>query len=232
MTSPQDTIARVKDHLSSSLHEIRLFQDDFGVLTRAIGRLMWDNLRYLGACSVALVPMIVVVLPILFQLDARYGFAPRRPGDRVVLQATLRSDLDPVEHTPDLELPEGVVLEAGPVRVRRTHEAAWRLRIERPGDHVVALRVGGERFEKRLPADPTAEKVMPARYSEARTLDALMFPAEPPLPADAPIQAIEVTLERRAMLGMDGDTYPWLVIFCVVGLLFGFALKGVFKVNL
>ena len=73
---------------------------------------------------------------------------------------------------------------------------------------------------------------MPARYSEARTLDALMFPAEPPLPADAPIQAIEVTLERRAMLGIDGDTYPWLVIFCVVGLLFGFALKGVFKVNL
>jgi hypothetical protein len=31
---------------------------------------------------------------------------------------------------------------------------------------------------------------------------------------------------------MDGDYFPWLIIFCVVGLAAGFAMKGVFNVNI
>ncbi|MFH0943649.1 MAG: hypothetical protein V2A76_00470, partial [Planctomycetota bacterium] len=39
-TSPQDAIANTKRRLWGNLHEIRLFQDDLGVITGAILRLM------------------------------------------------------------------------------------------------------------------------------------------------------------------------------------------------
>ena len=43
---------------------------------------------------------------------------------------------------------------------------------------------------------------------------------------------MEVRHARKAMLGMDGDYYPWLIIFCVVAIVAGLAMKGVFKVNI
>ncbi|MBI4880220.1 MAG: hypothetical protein HY812_11270 [Planctomycetes bacterium] len=231
-TSPQQAIARVKNRLWGDLHEIRLFKDDFGVISRAIGRLMKENGLYLACCSVALLPMIVVVLPVLFQLDARYGYDPLAPGERVVMNVILAAGHDPVAEEVALALPEGVLLEAGPVRVPATRELVYRLRVAEAGEHEIGVAVGGETYTKRVDAVPGLSSVSPARFNSSRTLDALMFPAEPPWPAEAAIEAITLTHRRAAMLGMDGDIFPWLIIFCVVGLAFGFALKGVFKVNL
>ncbi len=231
-TSPQQAIARVKDRLWGNLHEIRLFKDDFGVISRAIGRLMKENGLYLACCSVALLPMIVVVLPVLFQLDARYGYEPLAQGERVIMNVVLAAGHDPVAEGVALSLPAGVELEAGPVRVPATRELVYRLRVAEAGEHQIGVAVGGETYTKRLDAAAGLNRISPARFSAARALDALMFPAEPPWPAEAAVEAITLTHRRAGMLGMDGDIFPWLIIFCVVGLAFGFALKGVFKVNI
>jgi hypothetical protein len=232
VTSPQKAIGRVKDRLWASLHEIRLFKDDFVVLTKAIGRLMKDNVVYLACCLVALGPMLLIVAPILFQLDARYGFEPLRAGDRFVLDVQLAPERDPVASGVELELPDGLSVEQGPVRVPSSGALAWRLRVDREGAHEISLRVDGERFTKRVDAIAGTGKVSPGRYKSTRVMDALMFPIEEPLAPNAPVEAMVVTQARAGMLGMDGDSYPWLIVFCVVGLAFGFALKGVFKVNL
>jgi hypothetical protein len=222
----------VKDRLWASLHEIRLFKDDFVVLTKAIGRLLKDNAVYLGCCLVAIVPMGLIVAPILFQLDARYGFAPLRSGERFVLNVQLAGDKDPVASTVELDLPDGLAVEAGPVRVPSSREIAWRLRVDREGAHEVSVRVDGERFAKRVDATAGLGQVSPGRYKSSRVLDALMYPVEAPLAADAPVEAMVLTQQRAAMLGMAGDSFPWFWIFMVVSLVFGFALKGVFKVNI
>ncbi len=233
-TSPQAAIKRVKSRLWTSIHEIRIYKDELGVLTRAIGRLFRDNLVYFLCCSVALVPMVVAVLPILFQLDSRYGFAPLKKDDVVVMNVVLADGFDPVKNEVTIEFPDGgLSIDAGPVRVAAERELVYRVRVEEPGTHEMAVVVDGERYTKRIDAEEDGNvRISPARYSEARLTDALMFPAEPPFDGDGPVEAVAVNHARAAMIGIDGDYYPWLIIFCVVGLVFGYLMKDVFKVNL
>ncbi len=76
------------------------------MITGAIGRLFKENAIYLGCCCLALGPMLLVMGPILFQLDSRYGFEPLKSGQRVVLDVTLGEGLDPTVAEVTLELPD------------------------------------------------------------------------------------------------------------------------------
>jgi len=235
-TSPQDTIAFVKNRLWGSLHEIRLFQDDLGVLTRAIGRLFRDNFLYTMCCAMALVPMVVIVAPFLFQFDAYYGFDALKKGDTVILEARLAEGLDPVSNPVELGLPENgaLVVEDGPVRCVSTRDVVWRLRVAEEGAHEITVGVDGESYAKRIDAHSDARTISPGKYKPSASVwDAMMFPAEGTFGGDDKVDWIKLDRhQRHSMLGMDGDLYPWMIIFCVVGLLFGFAMKGVFNVKM
>lgn len=231
-TSPQNLIKKTKERLYATLYEIRLFKDDLGVLSRAIGRLMRDNAIYISCCCVALVPMVILVLPILFQLDARYGFAPFQPADELIMNVKLADGVDPTAGDIRLDLPKGIALDAGPVRVKADRELVYRLRIEEAGAHSVGIEVGGEHYDKRVDAIAGLKNVSPSRFKASHTFDAMMFPAEEPWPDQAKVESVTLTQARASMLGIDGDSYPWLIIFCVVGLVFGFAMKDALKVNL
>jgi len=233
-TSPQKTIGKIKDRIKADLLEIRLFKDDLGIVSGAIGRLFLKPIPFYLACNmVPLVPLIIVVLPMLVQLDSRYGFAPFKPGDRIVLEATLAKGLDPMAQDVRLELPKGLKCEVGPVRIPTLRELAYRLRVEKEGSYTLKIIVNGKDYVKRLEAAPTHRPMSAARYKVTRTSDVFFHPAARPWPANAALERIELKTPRRAsMVGIRGDLYPWLWIFCIVGLVFGFALKGVFKVNI
>ena len=75
--------------------------------------------------------------------------------------------------------------------------------------------------------------VSTGRYKSTRTLDAFESPAEQPWPASALLAAVEVQHDgRKDLLGMSGSWWPWLIIFCIVGLGSGLAMKGVFNVTI
>ncbi len=231
-TSPQKTIGRVKNRIKANLYEIRLFKDDLGIISRAIGRLLKDNAVYIGCCSIALAPMLILVAPILFQLDARYGFEPLKEGDRVIVDVVLSEGFDPVESDVALELPEGLVLEAGPVRIPKDRELVYRVRVAAESEHSIGVAVDGNNYTKRVDALAGGSSISPSRFNSSMITDLLMFPSEEPWPSDAHIESINLGHARASMIGMPGDYYPWLWIFCIVGLAFGFAVKGIFKVNI
>lgn len=248
-TSPQKRIKAVKARIKAGLLAIRIFKDDLGVLSGAIGRLFLKDIpHYLGCNCIPLVPLIIIVVPMLVQLDSRYGFAPFELGDRFVLEITLSEDafsatdgssgdVDPktaLLGDVALDLPEGLVVESGPVRIPEKNEVAYRIRVDQGGDYDLKIRVLGDEYTKNLAAaaelPPT---ISSARFSVTETWDLFENPVESPWPSDSAIQSIKIRDQARiAMLGIDGDYYPWLIIFCLVGLAFGFALKGVFKVNI
>jgi len=234
-TSPQKRIKRIKDQIKADLLEIRLYKDEFSVLTGAIGRLFGRNIPvYLGCNLIPFAPLIVVVLPLLVQLDARYGFEPLRAGDKVVVEIVLKDGLDPMQRGGvSLELPEGLVNEVGPVRIPAKNEVAYRARVDRKGTYDLKIAVGGEQYHKVLVAEDGASSISRARFNAGRTWDAFFHPVETPWPATSAIEAVKLkTHERADMVGIDGDLFPWLWVFCIVGLAFGFALKGVLKVNI
>ncbi len=248
-TSPQKRIKAVKARIKAGLLAIRIFKDDLGVLSGAIGRLFLKDIpHYLGCNCLPLVPLIIIVVPMLVQLDSRYGFAPFEAGDRFVLEVTLSKEAfsatdgsaagaDPktaILGDVVLELPEGLIVESGPVRIPEKGEVAYRIRIDREGDYDMKIHALGEEYTKSLAAAadlPPA--ISSARFSVTETLDLLENPVESAWPSDSAIQSVKIRdHSRRAMLGIDGDYFPWGIIFCLVGLAFGFALKGVFKVNI
>jgi hypothetical protein len=233
-TSPQKTIKKIKDRIKGGLLEIRLFKDDLGIVTRAIGGLFLKNIpSYMGCNLIPLVPLVVIVGPLLFQLDARYGFAPFEAGDSVVIEIGLAEGTDPVTDKIRLELPAGLTCEAGPVRIPSRRSLTYRIRVVEAGTYDLKLSVNGRDYIKRLDAAERTGKISGARFNAGQTWDLLENPGDDPWPADAPVESFRLrTQPRAAMLGIEGDLWPWLWIFCIVGLAFGFALKGVLKVTI
>ena len=229
-TSPQGAIKRIKDRIKAGLYEVRLYKDDIGIVFRANKSLLAANACYIGCCLVPLVPMIVLILPVLFQLDARYGLAPLAAGRTTTLEVHLDPSVDFGKAEVTLDVPKGLAVEAGPVRIPPRREYAYRLRVDAPGRYTLGITVNGRRFTKRVDAEERPDMVSPKRVKPS--LDAFVYPAERPYPPDGPLASVSLEHGRRAMLGMDGDLYPWLWIFCVVALAAGFACKGVFRVNL
>jgi hypothetical protein len=142
--SDQRGIARAKARIQVHLYEIRLFRHDPLAVLASTGRVLLRNVAYLGHNLLPMAVLLVPMLAVLAQLEAHYAFAPVPVGSVDLL----RVRLDPAAPVPArevrLELPDGVALDAPPVRTA-DGEIFWRLRAEAPGDHLLALRVATRR---------------------------------------------------------------------------------------
>lgn len=232
-TSPQKLIKRIKNQMKASLYEVRLYKDDLGIVFQANKSLLMNNLKYFTCNLIPLVPLIFVVIPIIIQLDIRYGIGPLQEGEDVHLKVVLGEDVDFENAEVKLTMPEGLSIEAGPVRVPANSEYFYRMKVDRAGQYDLAVMVNGEEYTKRIDADETVVTVSPGRYKSSRTLDAFEHPGEQPWAASALLEAVEVEHNhRKDMAGIPGDLWAWLWVFCIVGLGAGFAVKGVFKVTI
>ena len=80
-TSNQAGIRRVKDRIKAHFLEIRLFQDQFGVVVGAHGRILRATLTYM---SYSLKPLAVILLPVLILMVHLEMHLGQRPlGDAV-----------------------------------------------------------------------------------------------------------------------------------------------------
>ena len=61
--------------------------------------------------------------------------------------------------------------------------------------------------------------------TEARFLDQLLYPAEPPLAKDGPIKSIAVGYPE-AEVSLFGFEMHWMIWFFVLSIAFGFALRN------
>ena len=88
--SNQRGIQRAKNAIKVHLLEIRLFKEDIAQVLGATAKILLKNGLYLGHNLLPLLVMIVPMMTILFQLDARYAFDPLPVGSVNLL--TLKLD--------------------------------------------------------------------------------------------------------------------------------------------
>ncbi len=234
-TSDQKRIALVKRKIFAGLFEIRLFNDDAGAIFRAQGDILRYNLVYLG---LSLVPLLVMLLPMVLmiaQLQFHYGYRGLDPGEKTVLRVVMDEAGGTAaarETGPGVELdvPAGLRLETPGVWIPSEKETAWRLAADDPGDYVVLVRVAGEEpVEKRVHVGGGVARRSPSRL-EAGIGNQLLWPAEPPLPKASSIAAVYVDYEDAEVSFLGWKTH-WMVVFFLLSIVLGFALKGVFKVD-
>ena len=225
--SNQKGIERAKNHIAVQLYEIRLFRHDPLAVLAATGRVFYRNTIYLGHNLIPLAVLLVPMIAVLAQLEAHYAFAPAPVGSVELLKL----ELDPRAGSPrdvTLELPEGVALDAPPVRTP-DGEVYWRLRAERPGDHALHIRIGEETLTKTWAVGGDHRKVPVKR---TKTWEAFLYPGEPALGRGSQARTVSLRHPERELAVLPGGELGILATFFALSLVTGFALKGRFGVTL
>jgi hypothetical protein len=228
-TSNQRGITHAKSQIKMRLVEIRLFSHDIAMVVQATGHILFNNGKYLGLNIVPMLVMIVPIMSMLVQLEARYAFDPMPVGQEELLELELDSDHCDVPVTAvRLELPAGVSQVAPPVRTP-DGQIYWSLRADAPGDHVLNIHVGDTVVEKGLAVGGIPRKVPVMR---TKSLDALLYPGEGGLPGDSPVYDVRIRYPERELAYLPDGELGILIFFFVLSLVSGYALKDVFGVVL
>ncbi len=230
-TSNQAGIRRAKDRIKAHLLEIRLYRADFGQTMRSQGKMLLANGRYVAH---ALKPMLVMFIPILLlllQLDSWFGARALRPGETAMVKVKLDKSVNPMATEVGLEAPAGAVIETPPLRIEEENEVDWRIKAGSEGRSAFKITVAGETWTKALAVGGRAvSRIVPSRVRR-HGLDELSHPGEPVLAKTAPVAAIEISYPP-ARMNLFGWRMHWLVAFFILSIVFGFGLKGVFKVEI
>jgi hypothetical protein len=226
--SNQAGIAREKQRIAGHLYEVRLFRHDPLVVLAATGRIFVRNAVYLGHNALPLLVLLVPMLAILAQLEANYAFAPAPVGTVDLLAVKLDPRSQVAARDVSLELPDGVALDAPPVRTP-DGEIFWRLRAEAAGDHALTIRMGDETLVKTWAVGGPHRKVPVKR---TKSWEAFLYPGEPALARSSPVHTIALAYPERELALLPGGELGILATFFGLSLLAGFALKGRFGVTL
>ncbi len=230
VTSNQRALAAAKGRMHASLFELRLFQDDPRLVMRVVGDLLRQQAVYLRhAC----VPIVWVALPLAIlaaHLQARYGYDGLRPGHAAMVTVRMKAAAAAARPDITLDAPSGLRVETPGVWAAPLGETAWRISAERDGDYELRISAGAGAVTKRVRVTPWSWRGRRRRPSSS-IWEQLWMPAEAPLPADSPIEAIDVTYPERA-ISVIGFPLHWLAVFVILSTLFAFLLRPVFKVVL
>ena len=223
--SNQDAIGHAKDDIKANLLALKLYKDELHVTFSAQCRLLWAIARLQ---RYMLAPMLILMPPTLLglaQMGIRYQWRPLQSGEQTLIKLQLSEDqVNPVEAV--LEPSPGIVVEVGPIPSGK--DLAWRIRGAQPGRHVLKFTIDGAVVEKELVVGDAFERVSP-EHPDGRWFKQLLYPAERPLPADSPVQLIEVVYPPRESWFHGADW--WIVSFFVVSMAAALVFKPVFKVK-
>ena len=204
--TPQEKLVAGRDRLFGHIYEMGLYQDHLGVLGRIQGDLARANFRYLLLTLPALLALTLPMVLTLAQLDSRFSRRPLLPGETAVFSV----QLDPATSVrpKDLRLvvPDGVVVEAGPVRDRRAGAVAWRLRADKDGAHLLQLMLEDHVLADRiLPVGEGLPRVN--EHNRRGLLAGVLAPGARTLAPDGLIGQMTLRLPARSTsyLGLEMD---------------------------
>jgi hypothetical protein len=111
-----------------------------------------------------------------------------------------------------------------------TREVIWRISPKMAGDYELELRLGRESFTKSVRVTDAVVRRSPVRL-EPGFLNQLLYPAETPLPSDAPVTSISLAYPERD-ISVLGFEVHWMIAFFALSMIFAFALRKRFNVTL
>jgi hypothetical protein len=230
-TSNQAGIKKAKNLIKAHLLELRLFPDDMRVQFRAQGRILLANLKYIGHNSKPMLVMIVPVVLILIQLNLWFGARSLKPGESALLKVKLSGDRFPSEVAMSVEPPPQIMIETPPLRIEDEAEIDWRVKAKETGLGRLTLVIGGETIVKDVAVGAKSLTRISTIRVGRNVLDQVFNPGERPLPSGSLVRSVELKYPA-ARMDLFGWHLHWLVVYFVLSIIFGFAFKGVFKVEI
>jgi hypothetical protein len=226
----QSALRRVKGLIVASIIEIWLFKDRPVLMFGAAGRILRHNLSYLRYSLVAVIFVIVPVVLIMVQLGVRYSHRPLHPSEEAIVVAKLEGAESAAGSDVALVVPDGLEVVTPALRLEDEGEINWKIKALKPGSYDLVLKGSGfEAVKQVVVVENSFMKLAPIR-AKAASWDFFLYPAERPLSGESPLKSIQLTYPPSSLGGLY--LFPvWLWIFFVVSIAAGFALKGLFKVE-
>ena len=235
-TSNQKKIKYHKNKIFGYVLQIPLYKDRFGVLFSSIGQILKHNALYVLHTLASLIFMIIPLIFIMVQINNRCGYAPLAQGQGFLIRVTLNDTVDQATlESVSCEPSQGIVLETPALRLEDEKQVFWRAKVlDASSENTSSIQI---HFEGN---SPIVEKDIATAYNRQRfspekkkhsVWNGIFYNAEGYLPAETPVIDISTEYARAS--------YPFLfwqvdaiVLFFILTLVFGFALKGVFRVNI
>jgi len=230
-TSNQKGIKQVKDKIKAHLLELRLFKDNLRLSFKSQANILRYNLKYIGYSIKPLLIMIIPLILILTQLNLWFGYDSLSPGQKFILKVKLKDNYPPSNIDISINTSPGLETETMPLRVKEEGEVDWRLSAAEKGFHDVMVNVNGKIVTKEVAVgQKPLIKISPLK-TRPSFIQEILNPGEPPIPANLPIKTIEVSYPSHHM-NLFGLQIHWIIIYFALSIIFGFAFKGVFKVEI
>ncbi len=230
-TSNQEGIRRIKNRIKAHLLEIRLFKDSLALSLQAQKNILRSNIKYIGYSGKPLLVMIIPLILILIQLNFWFAYQSLQPGEVTILKVKLQEDQNILDLDLKVEPPPSLVIETPPLRIEEGQEINWRLRAREKGFHSLTFRINGQSFSKKVAvAQKPLTRISPLKVKR-NFIQELFNPGEAPLSKDLPVKSVEVKYPSKNM-NLFGWHIHWVIVYFALSVIFGFVLKGIFKVEI
>ncbi|MFW6160885.1 MAG: hypothetical protein ACOC57_07060 [Acidobacteriota bacterium] len=230
-TSNQEGIRKIKNLIKAHLLELRLFKDNFALTMKSLGNILRCNLKYIGFSAKPMLIMIIPLVLIIIQMNFRFGYQSLAPGDTALLKVKLKDNINPLNVNIALNPSPGIKIETPSLRIEEESEINWRIRISREEADSIKLEISNENIKKLMTVSSAPlEKVSPLKV-KPKFIPSLLYPTEPPIDKNSEIESVEITYPPGEMKFL-GLAVHWLIIFFILSIAFGFALKGFLGVEI
>ncbi len=229
--SDQDAIKRSRDLFKARILEMRLYQDDFVLINKALGNALATNLTYL---RVSLKPIAVILFFVFFifvQMDMRFSRRALQPGDETVVTLSLKDGFDPFRNNVVLQ-PSGAVELASPaVRVAEPGEVNWRVRLGNvSGEEALNFTVLDKEYTAPLTTQPGVETKGRQRAANG-FFDPLLYPPGlPKIRGDMPYAGLTIDYPDTDYSVFGWRTH-WLVVFIIWSFVGALIPKFLFRIE-
>lgn len=230
-TSNQPAIRRAADRCRAEVLAIKLFQDDLLGIFTSLRALLWHSAARLWY---SLPPMLLMLLPfvlVFMQLALRYERRPLMPGESTIVHLELEPERwEQTQHV-QLQPPDGIVVEAGPVRNGNTNKISWRINVSdtspagtSPGS--LQWKIADAFVGKQLATCSSGQplQLVDPRRAGPDWRDQVLHPGEPGLPQASAVRGIVIDYPRRETL-LFGFDIAWWITFLIVSMMAAFLLK-------
>jgi len=226
--SNQSKIGIIKDKIKAHILEIRLYNDNVIFSFQALGSIFKWNFKYLGY---AVKPMLVLILPVMFiliQLSLRYEYRPLKLGESCLVTVTLTENMG--AHTVALSGSEGIKIETPPLRIPDEGKIYWRVKGDSSGVGTLNFNTNGDTATKKIVVGSNIKTIASRRVGR-NLIEQFLSPGELALPSNSDLKEIKIHYPRQK-LSILGIHTSWLILFFILSVLSGFAMKGIFGVEI
>lgn len=228
-TSNQSDIVRTKNGIKANLLALRLFRDDLRVVLRTQGKIFQLIGRYLRLGLVPLAILLVPVILLLVQIEARFAYRAIDVGSSAILAIAVNDSLTPSAIRATVVVSPGLRVETPAFRMDAERRILWRIAPTVAGQHVVRVQIDDHEFVRSVWAGNSRPELLVPTVYQSRDIRSFGSPGDTSIDTDSDVTAISVGYEPNGSLFAGLSRASWSMF--ISSLVFGFALRRPLGVN-